>query len=88
MPSIFLSSVTVSVEVSLGTKLVQLRRNVGMHVDLTQSHSCTLFSFVTELCALDHSSNAFALAQGCHKNRVLSFSLSFFLSFSRSQFSF
>ena len=56
-----LFSATMSVEVSLGTKLAQLRRNVGMHVDLTLLHSCTIMSFVTELvCALDHSSNAFA----------------------------
>ena len=43
------ASVTVIVVVSLGAKL----------------HSCTFFSLVTELlCALDHSSNALALAQG------------------------
>ena len=39
-----------------------------MHVDLTLLHSCTSVSLVTELlCALDHSSNACALAQGSHK---------------------
>ena len=60
----FLFSVTVSVEVSLGTKLAQLRGSVGTYMDLTRSHSCTFVSLVTELlCALDHSSNAFALAQ-------------------------
>ena len=32
-------SVTVSVEVSVGTKLAQLRVSVGMHVDLTLLHS-------------------------------------------------
>ena len=37
--------------------------SVRVHMDLTLSLSCTLFSLVTELlCALDHSSNAFALA--------------------------
>ena len=57
-----------------------------MHADWTLLHSCTFFSFVTELvCALDHSSNAFALAQDCHKielhlSLVLSLSLLFFLS--------
>ena len=41
---------------------------VGLDVDLTMLHSYTLFSSVTELvCALDHSSNAFALAQECRK---------------------
>ena len=39
--------------------------------DLTLLHSCTFVSFVTELlCAFDHSSNAFALAQGPSQNRV------------------
>ena len=34
-------------------------------------HSCTFVSLVTELsCALDHFSNAFALAQGASQNRV------------------
>mmetsp|Transcript_19164 Transcript_19164/g.51226 ORF Transcript_19164/g.51226 Transcript_19164/m.51226 type:complete len:102 (-) Transcript_19164:54-359(-) len=55
----FLFSVTVSVEVSLGTKLAQLRGSVGTHIDLTLLHSCTFVSLVTEwLCALDHSSSA------------------------------
>ena len=50
----------------LGHKAGQSRgRSVGMHVDLTLLHSCTFVSLVTEwLSALDHSSNAFALAQG------------------------
>ena len=59
----------MSVEVSLGAKLLQAegRRGVGLHVDLTLLHSCTFLSFVTELvCALDHSSKAFAFAQDCH----------------------
>ena len=39
-----------------------------LYADLTLLHFCTLFSFATEkLCALDHSSNEFALSQGCHK---------------------
>ena len=60
----------MSVEVSLGTVLVQLRESVGMHIDLTLLHSCTFVSFVTELlCALDHSFNAFALAQVASQNR-------------------
>ena len=47
---------------------LSLSRLVGLHVDLILSHSCTIASFVTELvCALDHSSNAFVLAQDCHK---------------------
>ena len=66
----FFFSRTVSVEVSLGTVLVQLRESVGMHIDLTLLHSCTFVSFVTELlCALDHSFNAFALAQVASQNR-------------------
>ena len=41
--------------------------SVGMHMDLTLLHSSAIVSLVTELkCALDHSSNAFALAQDCH----------------------
>ena len=60
----FMFSATVSVVVSLGTKLAQLRESVGMHIDLTLLHSCTCVSLATELfCALDHSSNAFVLAQ-------------------------
>ena len=50
---------------------------------LSLLHFCTFLSFVTELvCALDHSSNAFALAHTCHKieSLFLSFSLSFSLS--------
>ena len=44
------------------------RVSVRLHVGLTLLHPCTLVSFVTELlCALDHSSNAFALAQDCHE---------------------
>ena len=54
----------MSVEVSLGTKIAQVRGSVGMHIDFTVIHSCTVVSVVTELlCALDHSSNAFAMAQ-------------------------
>ena len=42
-----------------------------MHTDLTLLHSSTFVSLVTELsCALDHSSNAFALAHGASHNRV------------------
>ena len=38
----------------------------GMHFDLTLLHSCTFVSLVTEfVCAVDHSSSAFALAPGC-----------------------
>ena len=45
--------------------------SVGLHIDLALLHSCTFVSLVTELsCALDHSSNAFALAQGASQNRV------------------
>ena len=48
-----------------------LHLSVGLYVDLTLLHSCTFLSLVTELlCALDHSSNAFALAQGAPQNRV------------------
>ena len=37
-------------------------------MNLTLLHSCKFLSLVTELLrALDHSSNAFALAQDCHK---------------------
>ena len=44
---------------------------VGMHTDLTLLHSCTCVSLVAELlCALDHHSNAFALAQVASQNRV------------------
>ena len=57
-------AVTVSVEVSLDTKLNKSRVSVGMHIDLTLLHSCTFVSFVTELwCFLHHSSNVAALAQ-------------------------
>ena len=75
---------TVSVEVSLGTVLAQLRESVGMHIDLTLLHSCTFVSFVTELlCGLHHSFNAFALAQVASQNRfpfdTLLLSRSFFL---------
>ena len=43
-----------------------------MHIDLKLLHSCTCVSLVTELlCAHDHSSNAFALAQGCHKQSCI-----------------
>ena len=42
-----------------------------MHVDLTLLHSCTFVSLDTELlCAIDHSSNAFALAQVASQNRL------------------
>ena len=44
---------------------------VGLHKDLTLLPSCTCVSLVTELwCALDHSSKAFALAQGCHNTEL------------------
>ena len=47
---------------------LSLTLSVGMHMDLTLLHSSAIVSFVTELKrALDHSSNAFALAQDCHK---------------------
>ena len=39
----FLFPVTVSVAVSLGTKLAQLRVSVGMHIDLTD-HSSDAFA--------------------------------------------
>ena len=43
-----------------------------MHIDLTLLHSCTCLSLVTELlCAFDHSSNAFALAQGCTRQSCI-----------------
>ena len=68
-PGVF--AITVSVEVSLGTKLTKLRIGVGLHIDLTLLHSCTFVSLVTELsCALDHSSNAFALSQVASQNRL------------------
>ena len=59
-----------------------------MYLVLTLLHYCTFVSFVAELsCALDHSSNAFALAQGCHKTGLnlsgfhsLSVSLRLFVS--------
>ena len=42
--------------------------SVGMHMDVTLLHSSAIVSLVTELkCALDHSSNAYALAQDGHK---------------------
>ena len=54
----------MSVEVSLGTKF-------GMRIDLTLLHSRTLVALVTELlCAFDHSSNAFAVAQVASPNRL------------------
>ena len=40
-----------------------------LHIDWALLHSCTFLSLVTEL-VLDHSSNAFALAQGASQNRV------------------
>ena len=44
---------------------------VGLYIDLTPLHSCMFVSLVTELlCALNHSSDAFALAQGCHKKEL------------------
>ena len=54
----FWFSVTVSVEVSLGTKVAQLRRSVKMHIDFSLSHSCTSVSLV------------FALAQVAPQNRL------------------
>ena len=49
----------------------QLKASVGTHIDLTLLHSCTFVSLVTELlCALDHSSNVFALAQVASQNRL------------------
>ena len=70
--------VTMSVEVGLGTKLAQAGESVGLRIDMTLLHSCTFFFLVTELlCPLDHSSNAVALAQDCHKTELhLSLSLS------------
>ena len=56
-----------------------------MHMDLTLLHSCTIVSFVTELlCALNHSSNAFALAQVAPQNRLPFDSLSLCVSLSPS----
>ena len=67
----FLFSVTVRVEVSLGTKLALLRESVRVHTDLILLHSCTFASFVTVLlCALHHSSNAFVLVQDSPQNRL------------------
>ena len=44
---------------------------VRVHIDLTLLHSCKFVSLVTELlCALDHSSNAFALDQVAPQNRL------------------
>ena len=40
-----------------------------LHIDWALLHSCTVLSVVTEL-VLDHSSTAFALAQGASQNRV------------------
>ena len=65
------ASVTVIFVVSLGAKQAQAEGSVRLHVDLTLLLSCTFLSLVTELlCALDHSSNALALAQGCHKTEL------------------
>ena len=56
---------TVSLEVSLGAKLAQAQGSAELHVDWTLLHSCTFLSLVIQLlCALDHPSDAFALAQG------------------------
>ena len=45
--------------------------HVGIHIHLTLVHSCTCVSLVTELlCALDHSSSAFALAQVALQNKL------------------
>ena len=40
-----------------------------LHIDWALLHSCTFLSLVTEL-VLDHSSTAFAVAQGASQNRV------------------
>ena len=75
-----LVSVTVSVKVSLGTKLAQLRGSVRMHTDRSLLQSCTCVSLVTDLlCALDHTSNAFALAQIAPQNGLPFDTLSIFL---------
>ena len=66
-----LFSVSLSVEVGLGTELAQLRVSVGTHIDLRLLRSCTFASLVTVLlCALDHSSNALPLAQDAGQNRL------------------
>ena len=87
---VFFVSVTVSVVVSLGASRPKLRESVELHIDLTLLHSCTFVSCVTELlCALDHSSNACALAQARDKTEfhltlsvLFSFCLFLFLSLS------
>ena len=43
------------------------RESVGLHADWTLLHSCTSLFVTALVCALDHSSNASALAQDCHK---------------------
>ena len=48
---VFFFSVTVSVDVSLGTKLAQLREIVGLHMYWSLLHSCTSVSLVTEVVA-------------------------------------
>ena len=51
--------------------MAQLRESDGTHIDLTQLHSCTFVSLVTELlCALDHFSNALPLAQDARQKRL------------------
>ena len=50
---------------------LSLSLSVKLHIDWALLHSGKFLSVVTELsCALDHSSNAFALAQDCHKKRL------------------
>ena len=55
----------------LGRKLAQAEgreRRCSVARRLDTVHSCTFLTFVTELvCALDHSSNAFALDQDFYK---------------------
>ena len=62
----------MSVVISLGAKPAQAEEGgIELHMDLALLHSCTSVSLVTGLsCALDHSSNDFALAQVVPQNRV------------------
>ena len=68
--SVFVRLVCLFLSLSLSFS-VFLFFSVGMNVDMTLLHSCTFVSLVTELlCALDHSSNAFALAQVAPRSRL------------------
>ena len=62
---------TVDSSIHLRTARSLSRLSVELYMDLTLFYSCTFVSLVTELsCALDHSSNASALAHGASHNRL------------------